>query len=164
MVALQPPVCSEAPSHPICLPTLCSKMMGTISDVISVACHTNICIVHPSAPISLFEKLGPIKFLFCTDSSHAAAQAFCYLITLIMRPQDTVDVVSVTSSITSSGQPEGGVVKRYHASMVEKGISGTAYAKCIDLNAPGMNIAAGMIDAVSERQADVLVMGTTSHA
>ncbi|GLC75209.1 hypothetical protein PLESTF_001607100 [Pleodorina starrii] len=148
-------------------------VLGTVSDFSLRQSHCSICIVRstgssigglaggsgggaggPAGSISA----RPAKYLFATDGSHAAHLAFCYLVTYLYRPSDSIHVVMVT---TTDGTEEARTVEQYRDFMTKNKLHGLAAVKCIDRLST--TVPEGIVEAVSQYGCDVLVVGISGY-
>ncbi|EFJ42884.1 hypothetical protein VOLCADRAFT_107074 [Volvox carteri f. nagariensis] len=148
-------------------------VLGTVSDFSLRQSHCSICIVR-STGSSIGGMAGgsgggagvpagivsarPAKYLFATDGSHAAHLAFCFLVTYLYRPTDSIYVVMVTSS---DGTEEAKTVDMYKDYMSKHKINGAGYVKCIDRMT--MTVPEGIVEAVTQYGCDVLVVGISGY-
>jgi nucleotide-binding universal stress UspA family protein len=133
------------------LPPLGSVTAGAIRES-----HASICIVRANSP--LVTPNQRLKFVFCTDGSHASAIGFCLLVGQIARPRDTVDVVTVTSG---DGDCERQLMDQYQQYLKAKGVEGEARIKTINLRET--TVSEGIISAAEEAEADILVLGIANY-
>ena len=116
------------------------------------ACHASICIVRASMP--LITPTWKIRWCMATDGSHQAAAAFCTLINCLIKPEDIVDVVLVSSA---KGERDA-FLKQYEDFLRERNVKGVVKVKA---HATG-TIPECLIAAAEEAEAEILVCGATT--
>ncbi|MEW5303050.1 MAG: hypothetical protein WDW38_001367 [Sanguina aurantia] len=124
--------------------------LGSVSDFSLRESHASICILRSTGT----KWTTSCKYLFATDGSHASAVAFCQLVTLLMKPADTVSVVIVTSG---DGMNELQIVQQYKEYMTAHMLPTAVVVRLVDLSKS--SITNGILAASVENCCDALVLG-----
>lgn len=131
-------------------------VLGSTSDESLRTAHCSVCIVKQAG--------GPrpgaaSTILFATDGSRAAALAFITTLHRLRQPKDKVVVVCVRHNDQIDGDG-GDILAPYISMLADKKVEGEA--RYVNLNG-NETVPAGVLRAVEEAEADVVIMGVSGR-
>lgn len=130
-------------------------MLGTVSDFSLRESHSSICIVRSTGAVPTGHGT---HYMFATDGSRAAAFAFVQLVKQICRPTDTVDVCLVSFD---GGEQDERTIVIHKEFLATCQVSGHCFIRTIYGQ---MTVVDGILDAVKQHEADVLVLGISGYS